>query len=68
MFPTIKIELKNCDHEMYYYVYLDIVPVDTKRYRYVYNNSSWSTSGKAEQVPPKRFYLHPDSPFSGSQV
>ena len=34
------------------------------RYRYAYHRSSWLVAGKADPPPPKRQYLHPDSPFS----
>ena len=45
-------------------VILDVVPYDNKRYRYAYHRSSWLIAGKADPPPPKRQYLHPDSPFS----
>lgn len=68
MFPTIKIRFENCDYDAKYYVYLDAVPVDTKRYRYVYQKSAWCCSGKADEIPPNHLYVHPDSPFTGEQV
>ncbi|QQP57452.1 Tbox protein H15like, partial [Caligus rogercresseyi] len=51
-----------------YWVILDIVPCDNKRYRYAYHRSSWLVAGKADPPPPKRFYIHPDSPFTGDQL
>ncbi|KAI6216486.1 hypothetical protein M3Y99_01819700 [Aphelenchoides fujianensis] len=60
MFPTVKARLEGCDPDALYYVFLDVIPVDAKRYRYVYNKSAWLTAGKAEP--------HPDSPFSGRQL
>uniref|UniRef100_A0A0N4Z9F0 T-box domain-containing protein n=1 Tax=Parastrongyloides trichosuri TaxID=131310 RepID=A0A0N4Z9F0_PARTI len=68
MFPTLKIKFEEMDPESLYYIFLDIVPVDDRRYRYVYNKSSWLTAGKAEPSPPSRIYLHPDSPISGKQL
>uniref|UniRef100_A0A914YNS4 T-box domain-containing protein n=1 Tax=Panagrolaimus superbus TaxID=310955 RepID=A0A914YNS4_9BILA len=68
MFPTVKIRLEGCDPDLLYYVFLDVVPVDDRRYRYVYNKSSWLTAGKAEPSPDTRIYLHPDSPFPGRQL
>lgn len=68
MFPTVKIRLEGCDPDANYYVFLDVVPVDSRRYRYVYNKSSWLTAGKAETAPRSRIYMHPDSPFTGRQL
>uniref|UniRef100_A0AC34FGS3 T-box domain-containing protein n=1 Tax=Panagrolaimus sp. ES5 TaxID=591445 RepID=A0AC34FGS3_9BILA len=68
MFPTVKIRLEGCDPDSLYYVFLDVVPVDDRRYRYVYNKSAWLTAGKAEPSPDTRIYLHPDSPFPGRQL
>uniref|UniRef100_A0A0N5BHX7 T-box domain-containing protein n=1 Tax=Strongyloides papillosus TaxID=174720 RepID=A0A0N5BHX7_STREA len=68
MFPTLKIKFEEINPESLYYIFLDIVPVDDRRYRYVYNKSSWLTAGKAEPTPPPRIYLHPDSPITGRQL
>jgi hypothetical protein len=37
MFPTVKVRLSGLDPAASYIVFLDIVPVDDKRYRYVYH-------------------------------
>jgi hypothetical protein len=37
MFPTVKVQLSGLDPAASYIVFLDIVPVDDKRYRYVYH-------------------------------
>lgn len=68
MFPTMKISVSGCECDALYYVFLDVVPVDNRRYRYIYNKSSWLTAGKAEPAPRNRLYMHPDSPFIGEQV
>ena len=51
-----------------YYVLIDIVPVDGKRYRYAYHRSSWLVAGKADPPAPARLYTHPDSPFTADQL
>ena len=51
-----------------FYVLLDVVPVDGKRYRYAYHRSSWLVAGKADPPAPARLYTHPDSPFSADQL
>ena len=51
-----------------YYVMLDVVPVDGKRYRYAYHRSSWLVAGKADPPAPARLYTHPDSPFTADQL
>ncbi|VDM85592.1 unnamed protein product [Strongylus vulgaris] len=68
MFPTVKVSISNIDADGLYYVFLDVIPVDNKRYRYIYNKSAWLTAGKAEPAPKNRLYLHPDSPYTGEQV
>ncbi|KAI6211421.1 hypothetical protein M3Y96_00432400 [Aphelenchoides besseyi] len=68
MFPTVKARLEGCDPDSFYYVFLDVIPVDAKRYRYVYNKSAWLAAGKAEPSPRCRVYMHPDSPFTGRQL
>ncbi|CAI4221992.1 unnamed protein product [Auanema sp. JU1783] len=68
MFPTVKLSVSNIDLDGLYYVFLDVVPVDNKRYRYIYNKSAWLTAGKAEPAPKNRLYLHPDAPFTGEQL
>uniref|UniRef100_A0A1I7WXH3 T-box domain-containing protein n=1 Tax=Heterorhabditis bacteriophora TaxID=37862 RepID=A0A1I7WXH3_HETBA len=68
MFPTVKVSISKIDPEGLYYVFLDVIPVDNKRYRYIYNKSAWLTAGKAEPAPKNRLYMHPDSPYSGEQL
>ena len=68
MFPTVRCSFQNLNPHMKYWVLLDIVPCDNKRYRYAYHRSSWLVAGKADPPPPHRFYTHPDSPFTGEQL
>ena len=68
MFPTLRVNFSGLDPEARYDVALDIIPVDKKRYRYVYHRSSWVVAGKADPPKPSRLYLHPDSPFTGDQL
>ena len=68
MFPTVRCSFQNLNPHMKYWVLLDIVPCDNKRYRYAYHRSSWLVAGKADPPPPHRFYAHPDAPFTGEQL
>lgn len=79
MFPTVRITFSGAlfsDHRdlsgnqgrVRYYVLLDVVPVDGKRYRYAYHRSSWLVAGKADPPAPARLYTHPDSPFTSEQL
>jgi hypothetical protein len=36
--------------------------------RYAYHRSAWLVAGKADPPPPRRLYVHPDSPFTGDQL
>ncbi|XP_055838900.1 T-box protein H15 isoform X2 [Episyrphus balteatus] len=68
MFPTVRISfsgpLRQVQPADRYAVLLDIVSVDSRRYRYAYHRSSWLVAGKADPPPPARLYAHPDSPIS----
>ncbi|XP_060517409.1 T-box transcription factor TBX20-like [Cylas formicarius] len=68
MFPTLRVSFTGIRPDRRYAVLLDIVPVDSKRYRYAYHRSSWLVAGKADPPAPCRIYAHPDSPFSGEQL
>lgn len=68
MFPTVRASFTGLKSEDLYYVLLDIVPIDNRRYRYAYHRSSWLVAGKADPPPPYRLYAHPDSPFTGEQL
>ncbi|XP_035686070.1 T-box transcription factor TBX15-like [Branchiostoma floridae] len=65
MFPAIRTKVTGLDPKAQYIVIMDIVPVDNKRYRYVYHSSKWMCAGSADAPPPPRVYVHPDSPASG---
>uniref|UniRef100_UPI00358F986B T-box transcription factor TBX15-like isoform X2 n=1 Tax=Myxine glutinosa TaxID=7769 RepID=UPI00358F986B len=65
MFPAIRVKLSGLDPRQQYYLALDVAPVDSKRYRYVYHSSKWMVAGEADAPPPPRLYVHPDSPASG---
>ena len=68
MFPTLRVSfsgpLRQSQPADRYAVLLDIVPTDSRRYRYAYHRSSWLVAGKADPPPPARLYAHPDSPIS----
>ncbi|XP_046390484.1 T-box transcription factor TBX20-like [Ischnura elegans] len=50
MFPTVKVRISGLDPEASYILFLDVVPVDDKRYRYVYHSSQWMVAGPGD--PP----------------
>lgn len=68
MFPTVRVSfsgpLRHMQPPDRYAVLIDIVPMDSRRYRYAYHRSSWLVAGKADPPPPARLYAHPDSPIS----
>ena len=68
MFPTVRASFTNLRPDLKYWVLLDIVPCDNKRYRYAYHRSSWLVAGKADPPPPHRLYPHPDAPYTGEQL
>ncbi|KAJ7310313.1 hypothetical protein JRQ81_007218 [Phrynocephalus forsythii] len=66
MFPSVRVKVKGLDPVKQYYIAIDVVPVDSKRYRYVYHSSQWMVAGNTDHscITP-RLYFHPDSPCSG---
>ncbi|OCT66019.1 hypothetical protein XELAEV_18042273mg [Xenopus laevis] len=66
MFPSVRIKVKGLDPSKQYYIAMDVTPVDSKRYRYVYHSSQWMVAGSTDHscITP-RLYIHPDSPCSG---
>lgn len=71
MFPTVRVSfsgpLRGQPSDRYA-VLLDIVAVDSRRYRYAYHRSSWLVAGKADPPPPPRLYSHPDTPVSADAL
>ncbi|XP_053312817.1 T-box transcription factor TBX15 [Spea bombifrons] len=65
MFPAMRVKISGLDPHQQYYIAMDIVPVDNKRYRYVYHSSKWMVAGNADSPVPPRAYIHPDSLASG---
>ncbi|CAB1342504.1 unnamed protein product [Coregonus sp. 'balchen'] len=65
MFPAMRVKISGLDPHQQYYITMDIIPVDNKRYRYVYHSSKWMVAGNADSPVPPRVYIHPDSPASG---
>ncbi|XP_032052404.1 T-box transcription factor TBX22 isoform X2 [Aythya fuligula] len=66
MFPSVRVKVKGLQPLQQYYIAIDVVPVDSKRYRYVYHSSQWMVAGNTDHscITP-RLYIHPDSPCSG---
>ncbi|KAM3867321.1 T-box transcription factor TBX22 [Diretmus argenteus] len=66
MFPSVRVKVRNLDPSQQYYVAMDVMPVDSKRYRYVYHSSQWMVAGNTDHscISP-RLYVHPDSPCAG---
>lgn len=68
MFPTVRVSFsgpfKPTKPSDFYAVLLDIIPVDSRRYRYAYHRSAWLVAGKADPPPIPRLHAHPDTPFT----
>lgn len=68
MFPTLRVSFSGLEPDSKYYVLMDVVGVDNKRYRYAYHRSSWLVAGKADPPLPARLHQHHDSPVTGDQL
>ncbi|XP_022244298.1 T-box transcription factor TBX15-like, partial [Limulus polyphemus] len=67
LFPALKVKISGLLPDEQYSVWIDIVPVDSNRYRYMYCNSRWMVAGKGNQLRVGTRYIHPDSPANGRQ-
>ncbi|XP_064613026.1 T-box transcription factor TBX3-like [Liolophura sinensis] len=65
MFPPYKVRMSGLDKKCQYILLMDIVSVDSCRYKF--HNNHWVVAGKADPEMPKRMYIHPDSPCSGER-
>ncbi len=54
MFPTFQVRIYGMDPMEDYYLVMDFVPVDDKRYRYAFHTSNWVVAGKADPNSPPR--------------
>ncbi|XP_026078975.1 T-box transcription factor TBX6 [Carassius auratus] len=63
MFPQLRVKLSGLNPSLRYILLLDIVPVDSSRYRF--QDNSWQVVGGAEARLPDRVFIHPDSPATG---
>ena len=68
MFPAMRISFSNLDPKDSYVVLLDVTPLDSKRHRYSYGDSAWFVAGDADPPPPRKLFVHPESPFSGEHL
>ncbi|CAF0914103.1 unnamed protein product [Brachionus calyciflorus] len=68
MFPPLRVSFGNAKIHQKYIIAMDIVPTDTKRYRYAYHRSSWLVAGKADPPVQSRLFVHPDGPFTGDTL
>ena len=59
MFPTVRVSFNQLNRKKRYAIALDVISVDSKRYRYAYHRSSWLVAGKADPPAPYRLYTHP---------
>ena len=65
MFPSPQITVLGMESAQKYFVLFDVTPADDNRYKFHHFN--WVIAGKAEPLPPVRFYIHPESPLTGAQ-
>lgn len=68
MFPPLRVSFGGAKLNQKYFVAMDIVPTDSKRYRYAYHRSSWLVAGKADPPVQSRLFIHPDGPFTGEAL
>uniref|UniRef100_A0AC34RF74 T-box domain-containing protein n=1 Tax=Panagrolaimus sp. JU765 TaxID=591449 RepID=A0AC34RF74_9BILA len=63
MFPAFKVKFKGLDKQSKYLIALDIIPVDSNRYKF--HNSKWMVAGSGDPEMPKPINVHPESLATG---
>lgn len=63
MFPAFKVKFKGLDKSSKYLIALDIIPVDSNRYKF--HNSKWMVAGSGDPEMPKPINVHPESLATG---
>uniref|UniRef100_V9PPI9 [histone H3]-dimethyl-L-lysine(36) demethylase n=1 Tax=Bathyctena chuni TaxID=1403704 RepID=V9PPI9_BATCU len=64
LFPVLKFKVSGLDPNSKYVFLVDIVPADDCWYRFC--NCEWIVAGEGDHIPPKRMYVHPESPNTGA--
>nr|XP_029541441.1 T-box transcription factor TBX6-like [Oncorhynchus nerka] len=64
MFPQLRVKLSGLNPALRYILLLDMVAMDTSRYRF--QGDTWQVVGGAEARLPDRVFIHPDSPATGA--
>ncbi|XP_061086059.1 T-box transcription factor TBX15-like, partial [Conger conger] len=65
MFPVVRVKVTGLDPHQQYFIAMDIIPVDNKRYRYVYRSSEWTVAGMADPPAPPASEPAPRRPAPG---
>ena len=65
MFPAMKVKLRGLEPTAHYILLVDVVPVDS--FRYKYQGGRWTIGGNGDPAQFKRMYIHPLSPSTGQQ-
>ena len=63
MFPAIIISVDGLSPNSLYSIYLEILPADDRRYKYM--QTDWLPVGKVDKKFTYRSYIHPESPNTG---
>uniref|UniRef100_H0WLF3 T-box transcription factor 22 n=1 Tax=Otolemur garnettii TaxID=30611 RepID=H0WLF3_OTOGA len=66
MFPSVRVKVKGLNPGKQYYVAIDVIPVDSKRYSLTLFGNQWVVAGNTNHscLTP-RFYVHTDGPCLG---
>ncbi|PAA92459.1 hypothetical protein BOX15_Mlig016280g3 [Macrostomum lignano] len=63
MFPALRLRLSGLQPNSNYVLAVEVTPADGARYKF--QSGRWTPAGKADPEPPRRLYIHPDSPATG---
>ncbi|KAH9508677.1 T-box transcription factor tbx22 [Bulinus truncatus] len=68
MFPVLKLRVSGLARDKMYSVRLEFAQPDTRKYRYIYNNSRWMVSGSGDALTSRPCHVNPEGPVSGQAL
>ncbi|CAG5124686.1 unnamed protein product, partial [Candidula unifasciata] len=68
MFPALKVKFCGLDPDKLYYVRLEFLQPDSRKYRYIYHSSRWMVSGSGDTISSQQCHKAVEEPISGQIV
>lgn len=66
MFPSLKLSFEGLQPDAKYFMVIDVLPADDSRYKFHGSSTQWVVTGRAEPHVYGRYFVHQDSPATGT--